>query len=371
MTSLANILKPVNVRLDDILLDPNNPRFSDLGEDFSPVQEGRYADNKVQSHTLERMKNPVFDVVELRDTIKALGFLPMDKLVLRKWKGSSGPDGVIKYVVIEGNRRVTALKWLIQLHEVGKETFSEEQIKNFTEIECLLIDDDLANESAYLILPGLRHVSGIKEWGPYQKAKAVFALRLSGMTAQQAAQSLGLSTRAANSAYRCYLALEAMKSDEEFGDYAKPKLYSYFEEVFKKANLKAWLGWSDESETFTEQDKLAEFYSWIAPVDGEDSEKITRAIDVRNLAAIIEDENALSILRSADGSLTRAMARYELDNPTDWLPKIVAAQTALSTLTPVLLRNMPQSSVTVLEELQKLIGQTLHDRELLLKNPSA
>lgn len=370
MTNLANILKPVKVKLEQILLDPNNPRFSDLGEDFSPVQEGRYADLKVQSHTLERMKNPVFDVVELRDTIKALGFLPMDKLVVRKWKGSSGVEADTKYVVVEGNRRVTALKWLVQLHEVGKETFTPEQLKNLTEIDCLLIDDSLADESAYLILPGLRHVSGIKEWGPYQKAKAVFALRLSGMTAQQAAQSLGLSTRAANSAYRCYLALEAMKSDEEFGDYAKPKLYSYFEEVFKKANLKAWLGWSDESESFTEGDRLAEFYSWITPVDGEDSEKITRAIDVRNLAAIIEDENALSILRGADGSLTRAMARYELDNPTDWLPKVVAAQTALSSLTPILLRNMPEASVVVLEELQKLIHQTLLDRKLLMSNHS-
>src|ERR1019366_7501037 len=36
-----------------------------------------------------------------------------------------------------------------------------------------------------------------KEWGAYQKAKAVFELRESGLTAQAAAQSLGLNTRAA------------------------------------------------------------------------------------------------------------------------------------------------------------------------------
>jgi hypothetical protein len=45
-------------------------------------------------------------------------------------------------------------------------------------------------------------VSGIKEWGAYQKAKAVFELRESGMTPQAAAQSLGLSTRNANQLWR-------------------------------------------------------------------------------------------------------------------------------------------------------------------------
>ncbi|MDD5271771.1 MAG: ParB/Srx family N-terminal domain-containing protein [Methylovulum sp.] len=73
------------------------------------------------------MKDPVFGINELRDTIKTLGFLPMDRIVVRKWKGM--PE---KYVVIEGNRRVTALKWLIALNDTGKETFTERQIANFT-----------------------------------------------------------------------------------------------------------------------------------------------------------------------------------------------------------------------------------------------
>ncbi|HSU60329.1 MAG TPA: hypothetical protein VLI55_13520 [Bryobacteraceae bacterium] len=192
-------LKPIQLNLDNLLLDPNNPRFSELGELMNPIPEGRFADDKVQASALEKMKAPQFDVAELRDTIKTIGFLPMDRIVVRKWKGQP-PRSETLYVVIEGNRRVSALKWLIDLHEVGKETFDQERLGNFTHFEGLLLDDELAPASATLVLPGLRHVSGIKEWGAYQKAKAVHALRKSGLSSQDAAQSLGLSTRAANSA---------------------------------------------------------------------------------------------------------------------------------------------------------------------------
>ncbi len=133
----------------------------------------------------------------------------------------------------------------------------------------------------------------MKEWGAYQKAKAVSSLRKGGTSPQEAAQSLGLSTRAANSAYRCYLALEQMKADEEFGEHAVPTMYSYFEEVFKRPNIRTWLGWDEQQ--FTSAERLREFYSWMVP-QGDDENKATKlpeAKSVRDLSQILSDENAL------------------------------------------------------------------------------
>ena len=209
MNELHKLLSAISVNLDDLLLDPNNPRFSELGEELNPVLESRFAEEKIQKNTFESMKDPMFEVAELRETITTIGFLPMDRIVVRKWRGQP-QEAAAKYVVVEGNRRVAALKWLLDLSSIGKENLTAEQITNFTNLECLLLDDKLAPASASLILPGLRHVSGIKEWGAYQKAKAVYALRQSGLSSQDAAQSLGLTTRAANSSYRCFLALEAI-----------------------------------------------------------------------------------------------------------------------------------------------------------------
>lgn len=366
MNNLPQLLSPLKLKLGDLLLDPNNPRFSELGEELNPVPEGRFADDKVQMNTLDKMKNPLFDVAELRDTIKTIGFLPMDRIVVRKWKGQT-TNGNPKYVVIEGNRRVTALKWLINLHEIGKETFTESELHNFTELESLLLNDELAPIAATLILPGLRHVSGIKEWGAYQKAKAIHALRKGGMSSQEAAQSLGLSTKAANSAYRCYLALEQMKRDEEFGEYAEPRMYSYFEEVFKRANLKTWLEWNEEKERFDAEEKVVEFYGWMVP-QGEDNKeaKLPESKSVRDLSQLLSDENALNILRLPDGTLSRALARFEVDHPEDWYPKVVAATAAIKSLTPDMLREMEQPTLKSLEELKVRIDQAFRDRESLL-----
>ncbi|MBS0362979.1 MAG: ParB-like nuclease domain-containing protein [Proteobacteria bacterium] len=364
MDNLPDLLSPIELSLDQLLLDPNNPRFSELGEVLNSIPEGRFADEKVQANTYEKMRDPMFDVAELRDTIKAIGFLPMDRVVVREWKVKTEPT---RYVVIEGNRRVTALKWLVGLHEIGKETFDEGRIKNYTQLECLLLNDDLASPSASLILPGLRHVSGIKEWGPYQKAKAVHALRSGGLSPQEAAQSLGLSTRAANSSYRCFVALEQMVADEEFGEFAEPKMYSYFEEVFKRPVVRGWLNWSDEKERFCDQQRLHEFYSWMLPhgEDGTESPKLPEAKAVRDLSEILEDESALNVLRSPEGTLTRALARYQVDHPEDWYPKVLAAEAALKSLTPDMLRNMDEATVVSLQDLGQRITQALSDRDKL------
>lgn len=364
MDNLPSLLAPINVTLDQLLLDPNNPRFSELGEVLNSIPEGRFADDKVQANTYEKMRDPMFDVAELRDTIKAIGFLPMDRVVVREWKVNSEPR---RYVVIEGNRRVTALKWLVNLHDIGKETFSEDRLGNYTQLECLLLNDSLASASATLILPGLRHVSGIKEWGPYQKAKAVHALRSGGLSPQEAAQSLGLSTRAANSAYRCFVALEQMVADEEYGEFAEPKMYSYFEEIFKRPAVRGWLNWSDEKERFCDTERLHEFYGWMLPggEEGTDSPKLPEAKSVRDLSEILDDEAALNVLRSPEGTLTRALARYQVDHPEDWYPKILAAEAALKSLTPDMLRKMDEPTIVSLQELSQRIAQALEDREKL------
>jgi hypothetical protein len=365
MDNLPALLSPISVSLDQLLLDPNNPRFSELGEILNSIPEGRFADEKVQANTYEKMRDPMFDVAELRDTIKAIGFLPMDRVVVREWKVKTEPK---KYVVIEGNRRITALKWLVSLHDIGKETFSEDRLLNYTTLECLLLNDLLAPASATLILPGLRHVSGIKEWGPYQKAKAVHALRDSGMSPQEAAQSLGLSTRAANSAYRCFVALEQMVADEEYGEFAEPRMYSYFEEVFKRPVVRNWLNWSDEKEMFCNQERTAEFYSWMLPhgEDGAEGPKLPEAKSVRELAEILEDDSALNVLRSPEGTLARALARYQVDHPEDWYPKVLAAEAALKSLTPDMLRKMDPATVNSLKELGQRIDQALSDRDKLV-----
>jgi hypothetical protein len=370
MPLLPQLLKAVNVTLEDLPLDPNNPRFAELGQASDAVPESRFSEAKVQQQTYDKMRAPGFEVAELRDTIKNLGFLPMDRIVVRKWKMPEGQPA--KYVVVEGNRRIAALRWLTELGESGKETFTPEQLANFTKLEVLLLDDEAAPDNSRLILPALRHVSGIKQWGPYQKARAVHALKESGLSSQDAAQSIGLSTRQANQLWRSYLALEQMQQDEEYGEFAEPRLYSYFEEVFKRGNVRDWLGWNDDQRKFTKEDRLTEFFGWMVGEPNEDGEvgdkKLPEAKSVRILGEIIDDPGAMAVLRSAGGSLTKAKARFEAEHPQEWVPTVASAENILASLSPDILRKLSDNELDVLYKLQIRINQVLEDRERLRKS---
>lgn len=370
MENLSKYLTKLQISLDNILLDPNNPRFAELGDSIDPIPETRFLEPKIQKDAFDKMKSDKFEVSELRDTIKTIGFLPMDKIVVREWKHNQSGNPK-KYVVVEGNRRITALKWLIELHNSAKETFSEEQLVNFKNLEVLLLDQENAPNTAIWILPGLRHVSGIKEWGPYQKARAVFILRESGSSPQEAAQSLGLSTRAANQLWRSYLALEQMKDDEEFGEYAEPKLYSFFEEIFKKPDIREWLVWNDSERKFTNPARLREMYSWILGEPDDDGNlkeaKLPEAKSIRELSTILFDESALSVFRSPNGSLLRARARYDADHPEDWLPTISNAESILTNLSAESIRLLTEAEIESLNKLKSRIETVLSYHDKLTK----
>lgn len=369
MEDLSKYLTRKTISLSEILLDPNNPRFAELGDTVDSIPEARFSEPKIQKDAFDKMKSDRFEVSELRDTIKTIGFLPMDKVVVREWKANP-PGEPTKYVVVEGNRRITALKWLVDLHHSARETFSEEQLENFQELEVLVLDQEAAPQSALWILPGLRHVSGIKEWGPYQKARAVFILRESGSSAQEAAQSLGLSTRAANQLWRSFLALEQMKGDEEFGEYAEPRLYSYFEEIFRKPDVRSWLDWDDNERRFKNLTNLREMYSWIVGESDDDGNlndpKLPEAKSIRDFSAIITDPAAMAVFRAPNGSLTRALARYEADHPEDWQPTITKAESMLGSLSPDSLRGLREEEIRILESLRERIDRVLQDRSRLL-----
>jgi hypothetical protein len=367
--SLQGFLTPIDVDLDQLLFDPNNPRFAELGDPPDVVPEGRIAEARVQGDAFNKMKNPRFDVNELRDTIKSLGYLPMDRIVVRLWR-EANPEHP-KYVVVEGNRRVAALRWLKELHETGRENLTDDQIENFTHLPALLLDVEHAPDSARWVLPGLRHVSGIKEWGPYQKARAVWVLREAGSTPQQVAQSLGLSTRAANQFWRSYLALEQMREDEEYGESAQPRQYSYFEEVFKRSNVKDWLAWSDAERKFTNEQRIREFYGWMVGEPGEDDErsdpKLPEAKSVRDLSQFIDDDAALAVFRAEGGTLARALARYETEHPEAWQGSIEGAETTLAAFTPDLLRGLRPEDIQTLERLRDRVMRVLQDRDRLIR----
>ena len=128
-------MKPQTVRLEQVYLDPNNPRLEALkGE---PIPDERLAESGIQQACLERLKK--FDIKALAESIRTSGFCTLDRVVLRRLDED-------KYIVVEGNRRVAALKVLQEEHSKGRITLKPESILDgILQFEALIYEGDRAD----------------------------------------------------------------------------------------------------------------------------------------------------------------------------------------------------------------------------------
>ena len=103
----------IKVTLEDLILDPNNPRFSKNEHELIDV-ESKFAEQEVQNLTLLKMTTgDQFDVDSLAASIKNNGYVSLvQPMLVRKIND--------KFLVIEGNRRTSALKTLKIKHNSGQ-----------------------------------------------------------------------------------------------------------------------------------------------------------------------------------------------------------------------------------------------------------
>ena len=342
-------LQPVNI--DNLFLDPNNPRFLDFEEEIGTVPDQRIPEPGVQRRAFEKISR--FDIRQLKDSIAEVGFLPMDRMVVR-------PIGNGNYAIVEGNRRLAAIESLLEDHEAGRE-LPQELLEQLQTIEVWVLDTDAELAARdQLLLAGLRHISGVKSWGPYQRAIALRALteQMNGDIAA-AGMALGMGRTTARRLLQALKALEELREDEEYGDFAKPSMFSYFEEVMKSPSLRdSFLGWNRETQEFTKVENLHLFYSWIFPEEGHEP-KIARGAEVRDLAKVVADREALEEFKKPGVSLAQALSMTEEMKQYEWERPLRKAVETLNTIPIGALENLSQEQKELLEQLISLAQRRL------------
>lgn len=168
----------------------------------------------------------------------------------------------------------------------------------------------------------IRHVAGIREWGPYQQARLVVEMYDNEEHAFGAvAQRIGISAREVARRYRASKALEQMEQDEEFGEYAEPKLYSFFHEAVSQPKVREWLNFSDQTYRAENAETRRIFYELLSPrdIDGEKKEpKLQFAVrQVRLLKDIVDKPMPLKILVDPEKTFDEAVKAAEVETPED------------------------------------------------------
>ncbi len=284
LAEIQNRLAPVSLELDRILLDPNNPRLAEARGTVEP--EEHTDDSEVQRDTLGRLKGTGgTDLDDLRASIATVGFLPISFLIVRKhFKSESN-----KYVVVEGNRRVATIKWIMREAPPGitEETLTARR----TELQKLSVleleTDENRLEKDRLLLQGICHMSPTRAWPAYARALACYTYAQRNLTPTQISRALGggISPKEVGRLTRSYYAYLQMINDEEYGNYASAhrELLSYFSEVISRRTLRDdWLDWDDQQKKFTNDERREILYELI------EGQKIHRMTDIRLLPKIID-----------------------------------------------------------------------------------
>ena len=265
MDALAPFLEPIDIPLAHLFLDPNNPRF--VGSDWTFIPDDIAVSAEAQQEAANRLMAH-HDVKKLQLVIEANGFLPIDRVVVRR-------GDYKKYIVLEGNRRICAAKQ-INGHSDAGETLAPDIMATLTSIPCLeYTGAEDKNEVAW-IFQGLRHISGISEWPAFNKAKLlVDEMDRGGLSFTDVGKRFGLSPFGAAQWVRGFYAFRQAKNETEYGNYIDERMYPYFQEIFGRSSisLKDWLNWDDAKKEFLDQANLNEFVSWFFPVEQESSEE--------------------------------------------------------------------------------------------------
>lgn len=238
------------VRLDQLLLDPNNYRLA-----YNPLEpkisDEESTEAEVQDSILRKITKEKLQ--DLKESILENGFLEIDRIVVRKL---AIPDKDL-YLVVEGNRRTAALKSLVEEHNEGLIELPDSLLNKINRLNVVALKTDGAGDyiNYASTLMGVRHVSGPKKWTGMQSAKLICDLFKQNMTATQIGGLLGISAIEANRRKRGYLAYIQMAKDPQYGSKVKNKHYTLLLEFLAKKSLHEWMQWTDEKQIQNESAK--------------------------------------------------------------------------------------------------------------------
>ncbi|MFA6091984.1 MAG: ParB N-terminal domain-containing protein [Elusimicrobiota bacterium] len=302
MKQLEFVGKDIEVKC--LLLDPNNYRFLD-NPNYKKKLKGKYHLAEVQAATLRLLEQDKrYQLAELKKSIMANGYVPMERIIVVPYEGKSG-----HYLVVEGNRRVAALKSLLQEAREGVTELSQTQVTSLSKIPCAILQAEPKNMvHAQRVIMGIRHIAGPREWGAYQQAQLIVELRdLENQDFQSIANHLGISTIEVSRRYRAMHALQEMEEDEHYADRATYDHYRLFHELVSLPDVRVFYGWDDSTQQFANKSKAREFFELIAPHDDDVEAKVRTYADVRKLKFIVSHPKAVAVLIDPDRTFGDAL----------------------------------------------------------------
>ena len=285
------------VALEQLSLDPRNPRLG-LGDE-EPLA--------TQERILELMRG--WNLEELAVSFLENGFWPQEAVIVVKEELYNEPDML---VVVEGNRRIAALKYLQRAFAGNHRSRTwrtlvqgaADRSELFAQIPYILAGSR-ADVTAYL---GFRHVTGIKQWDPTQKAEFIASMvEDMEMSYDTVRKQIGMQTDTVRRNYVSYRLVKQIESlDIEVSEQGLESRFSVLFLSLREEGTRSFLGIDLSFEPIEAkvpvphamEPNLSDFAKWLFGTDHQrplfaDSRYIS------SFAKVLSNSEAVEYLRSS------------------------------------------------------------------------
>ncbi|HHQ4309163.1 TPA: ParB N-terminal domain-containing protein, partial [Serratia fonticola] len=320
------------IPLERLELDEENPRL--------PEVAGRTQDEMINYIALTT------SIEDLMSAISENGFFPGEPLI-------AVPHGD-KFVVVEGNRRLTAVRLLHNPHACERPssrmlTIANDTTNKLSELQVLpvIVRDDRAEILPYL---GFRHITGVKQWEPLAKARYIeqlFQTTPNNMDAGERYYNVAKAIGSRKDHIKRNLdALAVYKIMEHHDFYNIPKLdeesikFSILSTALADERIGRYVGISssDDSDdaipnhpiinpTELKRHEIEELTKWLYEKNEKGKTRVGESRNIRELAAVIENDKALMHFRN--GADLKVAYQLTSDVGKDFIELLFKAESAL------------------------------------------
>jgi len=300
---LPKAIRKVDVKLIDLILDVDNPRFAHLTKDYNEDELlAKLAEEK--------------NIDELIQSFQENGYYLAEPLLVIE---SSEKEG--KYVVIEGNRRLAALRILASPNLMNRYGFKAVKInKSF--------EDQLLNQIPVLIYPsrdslwsylGFRHIKGSMPWDSYSKGLYIVDMyECYGFSLDEISTRIGDKNA---TIYKMFNGIRVLNQAIENNYISKEQVagkfnFSHLYTIIEHANTKTYLGLKFSRNSMLEKNPISKnrlinlktLFSFIYGDPDESNQPVVKVQnpDIRRLDKVLLNKKALTFLldnRQGDGAL--------------------------------------------------------------------
>jgi hypothetical protein len=294
--------------LDELNLDAKNPRLG----------RHRVEQELSQDEVLQLMKEE-WSLEEVAVSLLESGYWPQEAVIAVREDVGRKKNAL---VVIEGNRRLAALKLIFRTRDGDetsqkwKELIEGYPVAAFARLERIPYISQPSRQSVRAYL-GFRHVTGIKEWNPAEKAQFIAELiEKEKLTYDQVRKRIGSKTPAVRQNYISYRLLLQMEDRSEEIDVRKvEQRFSVLYLSLRTEGVRRYLQINISADPQTARkpvpderlEQLANFARWL--FGDEDHEPVvadSRQVDA--FGRILESASAVEYLERAE-SPSFAVAR--------------------------------------------------------------